>query len=267
MSRVLPTAARFVEGMTRKHGRTKARKPQKGSFRASVRPGFRAFTFCLLFLTGPPVMTQSQTPGLTAEEEKAGWKLLFDGKSLTGWQGFKTPTPGAGWKAVDGVLTRQGQGGDILSVEEFGDFELSLEWKVATGGNSGIFFHVIKDGDEAWWSGPEVQVLDNTTHRDGKNPLTSAGSNYAVHAPTKDVTKPIGEWNTMRLVVKGAHVEHWLNGVKIVEYELWSPDWEARVKASKFGKIPMYGRAKRGFIALQDHGDPVWYRNIKVRPL
>ena len=217
---------------------------------------------------GNLVMAEHQgTPKLTPEEQKAGWKLLFDGKSLAGWQGFKSATPGAGWQAVDGVLHRAAAAGDLLTVEEFGDFELSLDWKIEKGGNSGIFFHVIKEGDEAWWSGPEIQVLDNAVHRDGKDPLTSAGSNYAVHPPTKDVTKPIGEWNTVRLVVKGPHIEHWLNGVKIVEYEMWSADWDARVKASKFGKIPLYGKARRGHIALQDHGDPVWFRNIKVRPL
>jgi len=238
MSRLLPTAARFV----------------------ALAAG--------LLVCGGVIMAERQgKPALTPEERKAGWKLLFDGESLAGWRGFKSPTPGAGWQAVDGVLYRAAAGGDLLTVEEFGDFELSLEWKLAAGGNSGIFFHVIKEGDEAWWSGPEVQVLDNAVHRDGKNPLTAAGSNYAVHAPIRDVTKPIGEWNHVRLVVKGPHVEHWLNGVKIVEYELWGPDWQARVKASKFDKIPLYGKAKRGHIALQDHGDPVWYRNIKVRPL
>jgi hypothetical protein len=112
-----------------------------------------------------------------------------------------------------------------------------------------------------------MQVVDNVRHRDGKNPLTSAGSNYALHAPVRDVTRPVGEWNDVGLVVKSPHVEHWLNGVKIVEYELWSPDWEARVKASKFSTMPGYGRAKRGHIALQDHGDRVWYRHIKIRPM
>jgi hypothetical protein len=203
---------------------------------------------------------------LSDEEKKAGWKLLFDGKTLAGWRGFKSETP-VGWKAVDGVLSRESAGGDLMTVEEFGDFELALEWKLAKGGNSGIFFHVTKEGDETWWSGPEFQVLDNAVHKDGKNPLTSAGSNYAVHPPTRDATKSIGEWNSVRVVVKGPHVEHWLNGVKVVEYELWSEDWHKRVKASKFDKIPIYGRAKRGHIALQDHGDPVWFRNIKIRPL
>lgn len=211
-------------------------------------------------------MSSEQTvAALTADEQRAGFRLLFDGKSLAGWRGFKTAAAPAGWKAVDGVLFREGSGGDLLTVEEFGDFELRLEWKLNKGGNSGIFFHVMDDGDEPWWSGPEMQVLDNAGHKDGANPLTSAGSNYAVHAPVRDVTRPIGEWNAVRLIVRGSHVEHWLNEVKLLEYELWSPDWEARVKASKFGKIPMYGRAERGRIGLQDHGDPVWYRNVRIK--
>ena len=227
----------------------------------------RSLTLAAAVLTaGSCAMRAGITP-LTEAERTAGWTLLFDGRSLRGWQGFKSATPGPGWTANDGVLHRAAAGGDILTVEEFGDFELSLEWKIEKGGNSGIFFHVVKDGDEAWWSGPEVQILDNAVHKDGQNPLTSAGANYAVHPPAKDVTRPIGEWNQVRLLVRGPHVEHWLNGVKIVDYELWSPDWEARVKASKFDKIPLYGKAKRGHIALQDHGDPVWFRNVKVRRL
>jgi hypothetical protein len=110
-----------------------------------------------------------------------------------------------------------------------------------------------------------MQVLDNAKHADGKNPLTSAGSNYAVHAPVRDVTKPVGEWNAMRLVVRGNHVEHWLNGVKLLEYELGSTDWQARVKASKFATLPGYGRARRGHLVLQDHGDVVAFRNLRIR--
>jgi hypothetical protein len=128
-------------------------------------------------------------------------------------------------------------------------------------------FHVTQDGGQTYETGPEFQVLDNAGHKDGGNSMTSAGSNYALHPPVRDVTRPIGEWNEVRLIVNGAHVEHWMNGVKLLEYELWSDDWNARVKASKFNKMPHYGRAKRGHIALQDHGDPVWYRTIKIRPL
>jgi hypothetical protein len=252
MPRVLPPATRFGVGRSGRSGRVAA-------------------LALALLIGGSVTMTEGQAPNaLSAKEQAAGWKLLFDGKSLAGWKGFKKDTPGAGWKAVDGVLHRAAEGGDLLTVEQFGDFELTVDWKIEKGGNSGIFFRVVDEGEQAWWSGPEVQILDNAVHRDGKIELTSAGSNYAVHPPVRDVTKPIGEWNTVRLVVKGAHVEQWMNGVKLLEYELWSPDWETRVKASKFGKSPLYelyGRAKRGHIALQDHGDPVWFRNIKIRPL
>ncbi|MGE0361251.1 MAG: DUF1080 domain-containing protein [Vicinamibacterales bacterium] len=196
-----------------------------------------------------------------------GWQPLFDGKSLAGWRGYKTTAPPAGWQAVDGALTRTGPGGDLMTVDQFGDFELELEWKVGPAGNSGIMFRVATSAQRPWETGPEVQVLDNAKHADGKNPLTSAGSNYAVHAPVRDVTRPVGEWNAVRLVVRGAHVEHWMNGVKLLEYELWSPDWEARVKASKFGTMPGYGRSQRGHIVLQDHGDVVAFRNLRIRTL
>jgi 3-keto-disaccharide hydrolase len=222
----------------------------------------------VVVLLGSTIMAQNGPMNtLTPEEKAAGWKLLFDGKSLAGWRGFKTETPPAGWKAVDGTLTRESGGGDLMTADQYGDFELRLEWKISAGGNSGIMFRVTPDGEETWHSGPEMQVLDNAKHKDGANPLTSAGSNYAVNAPIRDVTKPVGQWNSVRLVVKGAHVEHWLNDVKVVEYELWSPDWDKRVKASKFATIPQYGKAKRGYIAIQDHGDRVWYRNIKIKSL
>ena len=204
--------------------------------------------------------------GKSASMQEAG-KPLFNGNSLEGWRGFKSAAPPSGWAAVEGTLARTGPGGDILTVDEFGDFELRLQWKIAEGGNSGIFFHVVDAGNEVWESGPEMQILDNARHADGKNPLTSAGANYGLHAPVRDVTRPVGEWNDVRLVVAGARVEHWLNGVNVVEYELWSPAWESLVKASKFITMPAYGRAKRGRIALQDHGDPVWFRNITVRVL
>ncbi len=154
-----------------------------------------------------------------------------------------------------------------MTVDQFGDFELRLEWRISKNGNSGIMFRVTGEGDEPWWTGPEMQVLDNGGHPDGKDPLTSAGSNYALHAPVSDVTRPVGEWNDVRIVVKDAHVEHWLNGVKVVEYELWSPDWESRVRSTKFASNPQYGRARSGHIVLQDHGDAVWYRNIRIKPL
>ena len=228
----------------------------------------RLTVFVAMLASVGVVMAQNGVNTLTADEKAAGWKLLFDGRSVDGWRPFKGEGAPQGWRAVDGALTRVGKGGDIITTDQYSDFELRLEWKIEKGGNSGIFFHVLEEGgDQAYYTGPEVQILDNATHKDGASGLTSAGSNYALHAPARDVTKPVGQWNDVRLVVKGPHVEQWLNGVKIVEYELWSPDWEARVKASKFAKMPGYGRAKAGHIALQDHGDPVAFRNIRIRSL
>jgi hypothetical protein len=225
-----------------------------------------AIGFVAFICAGAALAQNGGMNALTAQEKAAGWKLLFDGKTLNGWRGFRSTTP-AGWKAEDGALVRAGEGGDLMTVEEFGDFELRLDWKLPPGGNSGLMFHVTTDEEEAYFTGPEFQILDNAGHNDGKNPKRSAGSNYDMHAPVRDVTRPVGEWNEVRLVVKGPHVEHWMNGTKLLEYELWSPEWEKLYQASKFAKMPHYGRAKRGHILIQDHGNPVWFRNLKIRTL
>jgi len=190
---------------------------------------------------------------------------LFDGVSTRGWRGFRRPAVPAGWEVVDSALTRVGDGGDLLTEEQFEDFELTLEWRIGEGGNSGIMFRVTEDAENTYETGPEMQVLDDARHRDGGSRLTSAGSNYGLHAAPEGVVRPVGQWNAVRLVVNGAHVEHWLNGVKVVEYELWTPAWDSLVQASKFAQWPGYGRARRGHIALQDHGDWVAYRNISIR--
>lgn len=183
------------------------------------------------------------------------------------WRGYRQSELPTGWQVVEGALTRTGAGGDIITREQYDNFELTLEWKISPGGNSGIFFHVVEDSTlgAVYLTGPEMQVLDNAGHADGKNPLTSAGSNFALHAPSRDVTRPVGEWNQVRLLVKGAHVEHWLNGVQVLSYELWSDEWKQRVQASKFRDMPRYGLARSGHIALQDHGDWVAFRNIRIR--
>jgi len=204
---------------------------------------------------------------LTEDERAAGWQLLFDGRSTAAWRGYRQETMPAGWQAVDGTLARVAEASDIITRAQFQDFELSLEWQVAPGGNSGLMFRVQETPDPTYHTGPELQILDNAGHPDGANPETSTGSNYALHAPTANVARPAGEWNTVRLLVKGNHVEHWLNGTKIVEYELGSADWKRRVAASKFKDMPGYGVAPRGHIALQDHGDAIAFRNIKVREL
>jgi hypothetical protein len=197
------------------------------------------------------------------------WQSLLDSDPAANWRGYRRAELPAGWQMVDGALTRTGAGGDIITRETYDDFELTLEWKISPGGNSGIFFRVVEDStlNAVYLTGPEMQVLDNAGHADGKTPSTSAGSNFALHAPTRDATKAVGEWNQVRLLVDGGHVEHWLNGEKVVAYELGSDDWQQRVQASKFKAWPRYGTARSGHIALQDHGDWVAFRNIRIRRL
>lgn len=206
---------------------------------------------------------------LSEAEQRAGWKVLFDGKSFDGWRGFRMDKVPKGWIITEqGELHFTGEGkGDIMTREQYDDFELQLEWRISPGGNSGIFFRVSENRQASWHTGPEMQVLDNKGHKDGRNPLTSAGSNYALHAPSKDVTREVGLYNHVRILVQANHVEYGLNGVKVVEYEIGSPEWQMLVANSKFGKLPDYGRYRSGHIVLQDHGDKVWYRHIKIRPL
>ena len=206
---------------------------------------------------------------LTDKEKADGWKLLFDGKSTKGWHKYKGKDVGDQWKAVDGALTlahKSGKnGGDIVTDDMFDSFELAIDWKVTKGANSGIMYRVAETEDAPYMTGPEYQILDNAGHEDGKHKDTSAASCYALYAPSEDVTKPVGEWNQTRIVIKGDHVDHWLNGKKVVSYDLGSDDWNKRVAASKFKEWKKFGTIKKGGIDLQDHGDDVAYRNIKIR--
>ncbi len=205
---------------------------------------------------------------LTAAERAEGWQVLFDGSSLDAWRGYRKAALPDGWRAIDGSLALAAAGaGDIVTREQFRNFDLRLEWKVAPGGNSGIFYRATEEGNYVWQSASEMQVLDDERHADGKSQMTSAGSNFALYPVPRGVSRPAGEWNSVRLLVNGSHVEHWLNGAKVVEYELGSPEWEARVRASKFASMPLYGRAPQGHVGLQDHGDRVEFRNIRIRVL
>lgn len=207
-------------------------------------------------------------PTLRAQRTPGAWTPLFDGRSLKGWHNYDTPgQPVAGWSAENGLLVRTGPGGDLTTDQQYANFELELEWKVEKGGNSGIIYRIDHRGGKSYVSGPEMQILDDAVHADGRNPLTSAGANYALHPAVPGLNKGAGEWNAVRLVVNGTHVEHWLNGTLVVAYELGSADWETRRKASKFANADMYGRATRGHIALQDHGDRVYFRNVRIREL
>lgn len=202
---------------------------------------------------------------LTPEESRDGFRLLFDGRSLDQWREYRGTTAGS-WEVQDGTIHHgAGDGQDLLTREQFADFELRLEWKIAPAGNSGIFYRGTEEYDAIYWTAPEMQVLDDSAHADGHDRLTSAGSAYGLYAAPAGVVRPAGEWNEVRIVARGHHVEHWMNGQKVVEYELQSPDWTAKVAASKFKEWPRYGLAPRGHIAVQVHGNDVWYRSVRIR--
>jgi hypothetical protein len=200
------------------------------------------------------------------QQSKTMWRVLFDGTSLDAWRGYKTDKVPSGWRIADGLLVKDASVGDIVSKDEFGDFELELEWKIGEAGNSGIFYRGTEEYDHIYWSAPEYQLLDDIKAADNKTRLTCAGAAYGLYPSPAGHLKPVGEWNLTRIIAKGSHVEHWLNGVKLLEYELWGPDWEAKVKSSKFAAYPNFGRAKQGHIGLQgDHSGVLAFRNIRVR--
>ena len=205
---------------------------------------------------------------MIASSVNAEWIVLFDGEKVNGLRGYKQKGLPDSWVIVDGALkTIPGHGVDLISEDVYKNFELELEWKVAEGGNSGIFYFATEEGDYIYQSAPEMQVLDDKKHSDGKNKLTSAGALYAMIAPPKSVVNPVGEFNKVRIKVKDNHVEHWLNGIKVVEYEYQSDDMWALVAKSKFKTMPLFAKASAGHIGLQHHGEEVWYRNVRIRKL
>jgi len=227
------------------------------------------FFLAALTLTTPLTAQTPSTPHntLTPTELTTGWTLLFNGTTLDHWRTYQKPTLNPGWQAIDGELRLVDKADDIVTRAHYSDFELSLEWKVAEGGNSGVFFRGGEGAKRVYLTAPEVQILDDANHRDGKSPLTSAGSNFGLHPAPRGIVNPANTWNQMRLLVVGKSVRQWLNGQLIVSYELGSDDWLARVNKSKFKRWKNYGALKSGVIALQDHGDPVSFRNIKIRSL
>jgi len=213
-----------------------------------------------------PVSASANT--LSAEQRAAGWRLLSDGRSLDGWRVYRSQSQPTGWFVRDGALMKTKATEDIISVDQFGDFELELEWKMSTGGNAGLFYRGTEEYAKVYWSATEYQLLDDANAPDGRNQLTSAGAAYGLYPAARGIVKPAGEWNSTRIVAKGNHVEHWLNGTKLLEYDYGSADWEAKVKGSKFSAWPNYGRAKRGHLAVQgDHSGELSLRNVRIREL
>jgi hypothetical protein len=214
---------------------------------------------------------------LTDAEKAAGWELLFDGGSLKGWHGYNGQ-PTRFWKvescALESVGTEGNYGSDLradlVTDRKYGSFEISIDWKASKGGNSGLMYGVVEDPKykAAWMTGPEYQFIDDVGFPQKLEEWQKAGANYAMHLPNdQKVLKAVGEWNNSRIVVKGTHVEHWLNGRKILEFERWSDEWKKLRDSGKWKDAPDYGLAKSGPIVLQDHGSAFWFRNVKIRPI
>lgn len=228
------------------------------------------------------VVEETAAPNtLTQKEKEDGWMLLFDGKTSKGWRGYKKDHFPAGWEVVDGTLHCKGsgrgeagsqEGGDIIYDKPFSNFRLKLDWKISEGGNSGIFYLGQETMDHIWETAPEMQVLDNERHPDallGKDGNRKAGSLYDLIPAKPQNAKPAGAWNSVEIIVYKGTVVHKQNGETVLEYHLWTPEWEKLVKDSKFpGLNPDWAKvAASGFIGLQDHGDDVWYRSIKLKEL
>ena len=204
---------------------------------------------------------------LTPQEEAAGWRLLFDGASLAQWRSYREEGVNDGWGVEGGCLTRLAGGGDLITRQQFGDFELQLEWRISEAGNSGIFIRGDESERTIHYTGYEMQVLDNAGHRDARDPTHRAGALYDLIAPDHDTSQPVGHWNRVHVRARGARVEFWLNGQLTAKFEQGSPQWQALYEGSKFTRRPRYGSLMRGHIGLQDHWDKVWFRNIRILEL
>jgi cytochrome c len=234
--------------------------------------------FILVLLASVKFLDASAQSTLTDQEKKEGWKLLFDGKTTKGWRNYGSDKIGAAWKVKEGVLylddSKKANGssleaGDIITEKEYENFDLMLEWKISACGNSGIMFNVVEssENDRTYYTGPEVQVLDNTCHPDAKITKHRAGDLYDLISCSTETVKPVGEWNQVRIVSNKGNLELWLNGTKVVQTQMHTAAWDELVKGSKFKDMKSFGKASKGHIALQDHGNGVWFQNIKIKEI
>lgn len=207
---------------------------------------------------------------LTDEEKKEGWALLFDGSSMNGWRTYKN-READGWDVKNGELYCKETGvtkrADLITMNQYENFELKIDWKIAPKKNSGIMYMVIEGSGASYESGPEYQLIDDEGYPGNLQDKQLSGANYDMHAPSAKVVKPAGEYNQTRIVINKGHVEHWLNGTKVVDYQLWTPEWEQLKANSKWKDVKTYGMSKTGHIALQDHGGGVYFKNIKLKQL
>lgn len=214
---------------------------------------------------------------LTDNEQAEGWQLLFNGEDLTGWHGYNGGSLEA-WSVDDCAIKSAGTEGnyggdtrtDLVTDAEYTNFEFSIEWKATEGGNSGLIYGVVEDEkyDASWMTGPEYQLVDDSEAAEDVRDVNKTAADYDMRAPAADKPlNPVGEWNTSRIVVNGDHVEHWLNGAKVLEFQRWDDEWESLKNGSKWQEYPDYGSAATGHIVIQDHGSVFWFRNVKVREI
>lgn len=199
------------------------------------------------------------------KDDEQGFESLLGEKAKDQWRGYADKSWPKNWKLEEGVLTRVADGGDVMTTEKFTNFELRLDWKISPGGNSGILYRVATGDDQPYYSGLEYQVFDEGDRKKGM--LTTASALYALYPPTEVAINPVGKWNTARIVVAGNHIEHWVNGKKVVECEVGSDDWNQRLAKSKFSTWKNFNKNATGHLSLQDHGHSVWYRNIRIKRL
>lgn len=216
-----------------------------------------------------PLQAQKDN-ALSPKEKQEGWVLLFDGTSTNNWRPYKNKASD-GWKIENGELINKKDGvknrADMITKEEYDSFEFVIDWKVDKGANSGIVYHANEKNNSSYESGPEYQLIDDKGYPQALEDWQKSGADYDMHPPTKVVSKPAGEYNHTRIVVKGAHVEHWLNGEKVADFDFWTPEWNALKAKSKFKDNKEWGMAKKGYIALQDHGGGISFKNIKIKKL
>lgn len=234
---------------------------------------------CLIACANDNKSTSGETAGTTTKDsvtDNAAWETLFDGKTLNGWHGFnKDGAPIKNWIIIDGALVCLGHaegdsGGDIVTDKAYENFELEWDWKVDSGSNSGVMYHVIEDKKYSapYQTGPEYQIIDDVNFPGKLEDWQKAGADYAMHlAGSNKKLKPVGEWNNSKIIFNKGKVEHWLNGEKILAFEAWTPEWNKLRETGKWKDFPDYGKAATGLIALQDHGNKAYYKNIRIRKL
>lgn len=217
-----------------------------------------------------PLQTDNQ---LTKAEKKEGWQLLFDGQTLKGWRTYQNKKSNS-WSVQNGTLHCKGSStdksdlrADLVSASQFKNFELSIDWKISPEGNSGLMYLVSEDQKAAYQTGPEYQMIDDIGFPQKLEDWQKTGANYAMNPAPTAKPKKVGDWNNTKIIVRKGKVEHWLNGEKIVAYEMWTPEWEQLKKTGKWKDTPSYGKNKKGHLALQDHGSEVWFKNIKIKEL